>query len=362
MQKIIDLHCDTAVLLQAGIDVSQEMSLANCSLPGLRAGNMGIQVFACFVSSMVPKERAYQEALDLIGHVRHLCADPGNQIELVLSPDQAEKVIASDRTGVILAVENGHSLAEDPANLDRMFDLGVRYMTLTHSSHLSWAASSGEKWTGESGLTELGETIVARMNELGMIIDVSHVHDATFKQVLSMSRKPVIASHSNCRRICNSPRNLSDEQIRALAAQGGMMGINFFPGFLDEQFRAKQVKVGHDLFRQLDQIEKKYLTDYTKKFRAMQECYLELRRRMEGTEVAAGHIIDHIEHVLSLAGDEHVGFGSDFDGIPFLPDGLSGSRDMPVLVDIMKQRGFGDKSLERICRQNFLRVWRENYV
>ncbi len=179
-----------------------------------------------------------------------------DRIELVKNYNDVLSVFQTDKIGIMLAVENGHAIQGNPARLSELFDFGVRYMTLTHSRHLSWAASSGEKWDKPYGLSSIGRDIIREMNHLGMMVDVSHVHERTFWDVIELSEKPIIASHSNCSAICPTARNLTDEQIRAISANKGMMGINFYPGFLDKTYMDYQHANCRDLYEQLVDIEK----------------------------------------------------------------------------------------------------------
>jgi membrane dipeptidase len=359
MPKIIDLHCDTVVAIQAGIDIKFENKSTQVSIPCMKKGGIGLQVFACFIASAVPEKHAFIEVLKLINHV-HDFAKENDDVVLVASSQEATSVLAGEKTGIMLAVENGHVLQGKIDNLDELYNLGVRYLTLTHAKHLTWAASSGQDWNNDAGLTDLGREIIQRMNSLGMIIDVSHVHENTVRDVLQQSKYPVIASHSNCRSICPTPRNLSDEQIRAIADKGGVIGINFYPGFLDAEYLQYQTANCKDLYNELERVEQKYLTDYRQKFMATLEFFKDLQNRMAKIQVTSDRIVDHIGHIISVAGDDHVAFGSDFDGVPALPTDIPGCDCIPVIIEKMQQRRIPDKSIEKICSENFLRVLRAN--
>jgi membrane dipeptidase len=198
------------------------------------------------------------------------------------------------------------------------------------------------------------------MNEMGMIIDVSHVHESTFWAAIKKSKKPIIASHSNSAGLCPIPRNLKDDQIKAIADTGGIVGINFYPGFLNKKYEKEQKKRCGDLFLMLQDIEKDLWKDPVKRQEAMGELGSELNARMVDLHVGIESIVDHIEYMVKLVGDDHVGFGSDFDGLPALPSGVSGCDIFPSITGLMEARGFNENAIKKICSENFIRVFEAN--
>jgi len=354
--NIIDLHCDTVSALAAGIDITRQNPSGHCDIPRLRKGGVGIQIFACFVSSIVPPADAFPSAQRLISEVKNACARADGELQLIETTSQIRAMGNQDKIGVILAVENGHTINNQLENLDELRKSGVRYLTITHSKHLPWAASSGEKWHGGQALSSFGEQVIDRMNQLGMIVDVSHVHENTFWAIIKKSKRPVIASHSNCRSICPTERNLSDDQVKAIAGSGGMVGINFYPGFLSEEFLHYQNKNCFDLYLQLDEIERKNLTDPAARYQAGLVFNQQLQERMKAIDVSMERIVDHIAYITNLVGDEYVGFGSDFDGIPMLPSDMNGCEDYPEIILRLLKRGFSQQAINNICYENFLRV------
>jgi len=189
-----------------------------------------------------------------------------------------------------------------------------------------------------------------------MIIDVSHVHESTFWAVINVSKKPIIASHSDAAGLCPVPRNLTDNQIKAIADTGGMIGLNFYPGFLNKQYEQAQIKRCGDLFLMLLDVERDLWNNAIKKQKALQELGNQLNKRLTDIHVGIGAIIDHMSYMIDLVGDDHVGFGSDFDGLPALPAGMTGCDVFPLIIEMMRERGFSDKSVEKICFKNFIRV------
>ncbi len=356
MVRVADLHCDTIIKYQAGADLAVDDPQLDVSLPSLERGQVGLQVFACFVSSVLPEKRAVAEARILLGLVDKFCRRYPDRVQRVQTASEVAEAWEAGRMAVVPAVENGHAIGGDLANLQRLREAGARSMTLTHAAHLSWAASSGKPLEDVSGLTAFGEKVVAAMNEMEMIIDVSHVHETTFDDVVRLSRKPFIASHSCASALCPIPRNLTDDQIRAVADSGGMVGINFFPGFLDLPYWDHLLETCGDLFTSLDRLELEKMDDPAARIEGFRLFGEDLEQRMAGLPVGLERVADHVEHVVSLVGDECVGFGSDFDGVPTLPEGITGSGSFPAILEALRRRGFSEVSLERIASGNFLRI------
>jgi len=360
MHQIIDLHCDTITEIQAGADLKKGNPRGHIDISRMRKGNVGCQIFACYVSSIVPQEFAHREVAVLLKLIDDTCEAFSADLIKVVNASELLSCLKQDKIGVIPAVENGHAIANSLKNLEKLYKMGTRYMTLTHSKNLDWAASSGESECSFKGLTSFGESVVSAMNDMGMLIDISHVHESTFWAVVKQSKKPVIASHSNSSALCTIPRNLTDDQIKAIAETGGMIGINFYPGFLDKEYERKQIERCGDLFLMLQDIEKDLWRDATKRQQAMNDLGIELGARMVDVSVGIDSIVDHITHIIDLVGDDHVGFGSDFDGLPALPAGMSGCDIFPSIIGVMKARGFSDLSIAKISSQNFIRVFKAN--
>ena len=361
MLKIIDLHCDTVGQLQAGYDLTGDVPTGHVTLDRLQRGGVGTQVFACFVSSEVPQTDAFRRAAEMIENIHTYCGDKSKHFILTDKPSELDRQETDQKINILIAVENGHALGSNLKNLERLKDKKVCYITLTHSKHLSWAASSGESLAPRKGLNKFGKKVINAMNELGIIVDISHVHESTFWDVMKTTKRPVIASHSNTRAICNTARNLSNDQIKAIARNGGMIGINFFPGFLDPTYAAGLKTHCSDLFAELDRIENTYMEDPAGKNRALHMFAQELQKRMQKYSVYPDRIIDHICHITNLVGTDHIGFGSDFDGVPALPAGIYGSDIYPALLESMRVRNFSNEDIEKIAAGNFIRVMRENF-
>ena len=360
MQQIIDLHCDTILEIQAGANIGDDYSSGHIDIPRLRKGNVGCQVFACFISSVIPESNAYEEVLKLLDLIDDTCQQFHLDFQKVDNSEEISTVIENDKIAIIPAVENGYVIANDLKKLEKLRLLGSRYMTLTHLKNLDWAASSGESRCDFEGLTAFGEKVIAAMNEMGMIIDVSHVHESTFWAAIRLSNRPVIASHSNAITICPSSRNLTDDQIRAIAGCGGMIGINFFPGFLNSVYVEEQMERCRDLLTRFDEIEIENWQDPVKRAAAMHNLGKDFTERMDDVKVGIDEVVDHIGYIINLVGDDYVGFGSDFDGLPALPDGVTGCDIFPSIIDLMIKRDFTPETIDKICSKNFLRILKDN--
>ena len=234
-------------------------------------------------------------------------------------------------------------------------------MTLVHSENTSWMASCSEERCEFDGLSSFGEQVVDAMNQVGMIVDVSHAHESAFWKVAKRMRRsgrPFIASHSNAWELCRIPRNLKDDQIREIADQGGVIGINFFPSFLDEQYHETAVERNRDIRAAAETAERNSRPDARLSDQRSQKLGEEYRRRMAGIAVTSESIIRHIDHIVGLVGVDHVAFGSDFDGILSTPEDVTGSDGYPLILGLLKERGYSQASLEKIAWGNFMRVLR----
>jgi membrane dipeptidase len=356
---VCDLHCDTVLELHGGADLASNPP-GHVDIPRLRQGGVGLQVFACFVPSGLTEERAFRKANDLLDTLEAACARRADDVRLVSDAAGVEAAASEGRIAVLATIENGHAIASDLRNLEHFRSRGVRYITLTHARHLAWAASSGEDWSGDSGLTAFGEEVVREMNRLGIVVDVSHVHERTFWDVARVSTRPFIASHSNAASLCPVARNLTDDQLRALAGSGGMAGINFFPGFLDPDYLPSLGQSLPEMFRLLEEAELKYIDDPAGRLASVRRLSADILARVGPARATIDTVVAHIEHIVKSVGDESVGLGSDFDGVPQLPRGLPDCSAMPAILDRLRANGSSESSCRKIAWENFMRVLRAN--
>lgn len=352
---IADLHCDTAMALAAGRSLDDPSLQVN--LPALREGGIGLQVFACYLPTTVPSTRGLAFVERMIDAVRDE-AEASGEISIGASAADFEAAQSRGRTAGVLAVENGNAIQGDLRNLERLRAMGVRLLTLIHSKSNEWIISSADASPAFRGLTDFGAEVVAAMNDLGIMIDLSHAHDEAVEKVLALSRKPAIASHSAARALCDVPRNLPDDLIRGIAAGGGLVGVNIFPYFLDPSFRDDVLVRCGDLFAELHKWESEAGEDAVRHFESLREYSALFQNRMADHAVSLERYLDHILHIIGVAGDSAVAFGSDFDGVPSLPEGARDCRVFSLVREGLRRRGLPPESLDKVCWGNVLRVFR----
>jgi len=356
---IVDLHDDTTqMILDEGYNLAEKHSFGQVDIPRMRAGHIS----GVFMSIWVDTDRytpteSVRRALEQIDAVRRETARHPADLELATTADE---ILAAHKRGhiaILMGVEGGHAIDSDLAVLRTFFALGARYMTLTHTNHTPWADTSS-KPAEHNGLTDFGKQVVREMNRLGMMVDISHVSDKTFYDALETSSAPIIASHSSCRALASAPRNMTDDMLRALAAKGGVVHINYYEAFLDSDFQKREAALKTES-AQVDAID-----DATPKFGDRSRNGPAVRKinaaRVEKLgRVPLGKLLDHFEHAVKVAGIDHVGLGSDFDGVDdMLPEGMEDISKMPNLVRGLMERGFSDDDILKILGGNTLRVMR----
>jgi membrane dipeptidase len=363
---VIDLHCDTIGRFMAGADLAKDLPAGHIDIPKLKAGSVDLQVFAAYVGppqNETEKITAAKRAFNQIDAVHRLVAGSPDDLALVLRPNEIGPIKPLNKTGVLIAIEGGYAIENDLSLLRSFYRGGVRMMTLTHWTRTDWADASGDETPALGGLTPFGEDVVKEMNRLGMIVDVSHGHDETFWDVLRVTTKPVVASHSCARALSNHFRNLSDDMLKALAKNGGLVGINFAPQFLNATLTKK-------LEDTASAVGKKYglpanpgewgTAAADVRTKAMAE--LDIRKseiaRTDG-RIDVKTVVDHIDHVVKVTGSaDHVGLGSDFDGIGEPPRGLENVGKIGAITDELRARGYKEADIRKILGDNFLRVFR----
>jgi len=355
---IIDTHADTPqVLLEEVYDLSNPASPFMISIPKMRTGHLGAEFFSIWVDVNWPKQDLIHRALDLIDVTDQQVARHPDVLGLATTADDIERLHREGKIAVLMGVEGGHQMEGDLHVLDIFYRLGVRYMTLTHTKNDELGDSSGDKpvW---KGLSPLGKQAVARMNELGMMVDISHVSDDTFYDTLAVSKAPLIASHSSCRALCSAPRNMTDDMIRALAKNGGVMDINFYSGFLSQAYLDGHVKIEKQIDNQLAEARASYAKQ-GKRLSYLEEVRIERRLTKDLPVPSYTAIADHIDHAVKVGGIDHVGLGSDFDGVDSAPKGMEDVSKIPALVRELARRGYSEEDLEKILGGNVLRVMRQ---
>ena len=368
---VIDSHADTPQrFVDEDFDLADPLGGGNLNLNSIHKGNLGAEFFSIWVDPTQYKGQYARRTLVLIDSVKQQVARHPDQIMFVTTPEGIEYAHRDHKFAALMGIEGGHSIEDSVPLLRQYYSLGVRYMTLTWSNSNNWADSSGDiddksiPHTKE-GLTEFGKDVVYEMNRLGMMVDISHVSDRTFYRTLVISRAPVIASHSSSRALCDAPRNMTDDMIRAVAnsggpnSKGGVVQVNFFSGFLSQAYR--------DALKAQQPLAQKAIDE------------LKAKAKAEGKEVPYPEIdkieheyadriprppfsilIDHIDHIAKVGGVDHVGLGSDFDGVNGqLPEGLDSPADLPKITAALIARGYSAEDCRKILGGNLLRVFRE---
>jgi membrane dipeptidase len=332
---------------------------AHSDLQRMFQGGVDLQVFSIFCGpeQSAPYAWANREIDSVAAWVER---NPG-RMQWVRNGKDLRKALRSGRLGAMLGVEGGHMIEDDLSKLEALYGRGVRYMTLTWNNSTPWASSALDETTRRDsvaslGLNEFGRKVVRRMNELGMIVDVSHNGERTFWDALKETRKPVIASHSSVYSLCPHRRNLKDEQIRAIAANGGVVHLNFYAGFLDSSYERKSNAI---LAKEQSKIDSLVAAGMQKDYARMQVAE-GLRRELEAVRPGMDVLLDHLDHIVRLVGVDHVGLGSDFDGIEAPPKGLEGVEDFPKITEALKARVYSRKDIRKILGGNFIRVLKAN--
>jgi membrane dipeptidase len=349
---LFDGHTDVPTrLLEAPCDLSRGCPDGHVDLPRLRRGGVSGLVFALFLPPQLSAEEglAHAERLHTLASAQLV---PG-ELEAVTSPAELDAAAARGAVGVVFGLENGRPLIL-PGALDRLYGLGVRLVTLTHVGTHEWCDAAGDD-PAHDGLSPAGEDIVRELNRRGILIDVSHVSDRAVEHVLAVSTAPVVASHSSARALCDHPRNLTDELARAIVARGGIVMAMAFPAFLDPAAAAAN---------------RDRMTLLRERMLAIDEAYAlrPVERAAARRDLIAGHpqppvplsvYADHVLHLLAVCGEEGVGLGSDFDGIPEVPVGFEDASCYPALLRELRRRGLGEHALRLVAGDNFRRVWRQ---
>ncbi len=362
---VADLHCDTIGRIMAGEDLTKDNPKGHIDIPKLKRGAVDLQVFACYAPpprNELEKSRSAKGVFEQVDAVKSFVAENSDDLALVLSSGDLRSVTNGGKTGILIGIEGGYAIENSLALLRAFYEGGVRLMTLTHWYGTDWADGSGDEKPRFGGLTELGEAVVKEMNRLGMIIDVSHVHDETFWDVIKLTKAPVVASHSCCRALSPHHRNLSDEMLEALAKNGGVIGINYLPGFLNSEIERKETELYETLAKKhglpadwtaMGSAPREKREKFQQEYEARRA---ELRKSLPPVDVKT--VVDHIDHVVKVTGSaSHVGLGSDFDGISSTPAGLEHVGLLPNITKELAVRGYAPEDIRRILGGNFQRVF-----
>ena len=356
---LIDMHADTVQrVVDEGADINARLPDGHLDAVRAREGGLDAQFFSIWVEPEyfgAGGGAAVERADAQIAAVRALAEARPDIWRAAGSAADIRRIAAEGKIATLMGLEGGYALDEKIEHVEKYFRLGVRYMSAVWTVSLPWAGSSGDEAGAARGLSEFGRRVVREMNRLGMMPDVSHVSDKTFWDIVETSEKPVIATHSGARSIVNHPRNLTDEQIVALARTGGACCVVFYPAFVEPGWKEAQQEVDAEIGDELDEVARRAPgTPSQKKLARDRARAAEYARRMPPT--SAARVADHVDHVVRLAGVEHVGVGSDFDGIQATPRDLASVADYPNLTRELLRRGYTGADVEKILGGNILRV------
>jgi membrane dipeptidase len=353
---VVDSHDDTTqrLLFDKTFDISVRHKDGNIDVPRMREGGLDALFFSIWVPSDVTGPPAVKRALDLIDCVREAARLHPNDLMLATTAADVRKAAAEHKIAALMGMEGGHMIDDDVRLLRVYAALGVRYLTLTHFKNNNWADSSTDT-PAHNGLTALGKDIVRELNRLGMMVDISHVADKTFWDVIETTKAPVIASHSSARSIANHPRNMTDDMMRALAKNGGVVMINYHAGFLSEEFRVASEKKSGNVVEAMAAMSKRCGGNEAGTTLESERIDHEAMAKGELPKVTWEKIVDHIDHAVKVAGADHVGLGSDFDGAT-MPLGMEDASKLPKITDALLKKGYSDGDIEKILGGNILRV------
>jgi membrane dipeptidase len=358
---VVDTHLDLPIKLrQKWADLSLRGATPHFDIPRAREGGMTAPFFAIYVpASFAEAGGAIKEALELIDMINLVVSSHSTDLEAATSVADIRRIKKLDKIAVLMGLEGGHIIEDSLGALRDLYRLGARYMTLTHFNSNHWADSSGAAWLPDydpkttqlhHGLTDFGRAVVREMNRLGMMVDISHVSDETLDDVLAVTRAPIIATHSSCRFLCNVPRNLNDDQIRRIAKTGGVVMINFSSDFLDQKIVDATDALNAKIRPEYERLKKQFAGDP----RRREEAIDKLLGQLPISKAPWTMVVDHIEHVIKVAGPDAVGLGTDFDGIDAPPEGLEDVSKLPKITEELLRRGYSEEVVRKVLGENFL--------
>ena len=351
---IFDSHVDTPSQLIRLRNLGIDNRYGHVDFPKLKRGGVDGSFFALYTPAGMAPDAATRYALEMVAAVYDCVDENPDYAALAFSPDDALENSRSGLISIFMGMENGSPIQQSLSLLRTFYRLGVSYLTLTHNGDnaIADSAAEGTHW---HGLSPFGRQVVAEMNELGMMVDLSHASDETFWDVLRVSSAPVVATHSCCRALCNHRRNLTDEMLKALGENGGYVGVNFYPAFLSGKFLSDPADAA--LFDEAEKVEAAFIEDPSDVTRV--RAWNEMQDRLETIwRPGVKEVVDHIDHAVEMAGIVHVGIGSDFDGISVPPKGLENVSLIGCVFDEMRRRGYDKESVEKVAGDNLLAVMR----
>lgn len=354
---LVDTHGDILFnQIVSGIDIGKLQSTGNFDLVRAKKGGLDVQVFSIWCD----QTGGYDLANRQIDSLYSLIKRNPSKISLVYTAAQLEKAIADQKLAAMIGVEGGHMIENSLEKLEKLAERGMTYLTLTWNNSTPWASSAAEETSGKikpeaAGLNDFGKQVVHKLNDLGVMVDLSHVGVKTFFDAINASKKPVLVSHSCVHRLNPVPRNLNDEQIKAVGKNGGLISLNFYAGFLDSTYNAKQKVFFAKYQDELQSLSAKY-----GRSNAIDTLIAKHPADAEATKPSIEVLIDHVDYIVKMIGVDHVGFGADFDGAEAFPAGINSVADYPKVTAALIKRGYKTADINKILGGNFVRVFKAN--
>jgi membrane dipeptidase len=356
---VVDMHADTTQrLVDENVDLEKRLNDGHLDAVRAKEGGLDAQFFSIWVEPELfggGGATAMKRADIQIEAVRNLTVKHPETWELATTPADIRRIAENGKIAALMGLEGGYAIDEKLENVERYYRMGVRYMSPAWSVSTSWAGSSGDEIGKTRGLNDFGKQVIREMNRLGMMVDVSHLSDKAFWDIVSTSTKPVIATHSGCRAITNVPRNLTDDMIVALAKTGGVVNVIFYPEHIEPGYSEKKKKVDAEIASLVQRASAEEPGGIAQKKLARDRVRsIEYLKRLP--PVSVSRVADHIDHVVKLVGIDHVGIGSDFDGVQAVPADLKSVADLPNLTKELLRRGYSEADIDKILGGNMLRV------
>jgi membrane dipeptidase len=353
---VVDTHVDTPMAMhERGMDIGTKSAMAEVDLIKMKEGGLDAVFFAVYTDNSMDDKNPAKYALDVIDTIYSQVQKYPNLAEMAYSPEDINRIHEDGKRAILIGMENGSPIEDSLGLLRDFYRLGVRYVTLTHNKNNNISDSSTADEPKWNGLSPFGIDVVAEMNRLGMIIDVSHISDKAFWDVIKYSKAPVMASHSCVKSICDTNRNMSDDMIKALAEHDGVIQINFYGGFLSKDIEMKS----REIRKLLAPIREKLTEELKGDEKEIRKRMIEEYKKLAKPSPPINLLIDHIDYVVKLVGVDHVGIGSDFDGASSYPVGLEDASKYPIITYKLLERGYSEKDIKKILGGNFMRVFED---
>ena len=359
---VIDTHNDVMISILNGLNIESDLSgKTHSDISRFKKGGVDIQVFSIWSDERYGMGKGFNYANRQIDSLYAIVNRNPGKMMIVKNPADFIQAVKQKKLGAMMGLEGGHMIENNLQYLDSLYKRGVRYMTLTWNNSTSWATSALDETTKKDslqhkGLNDFGKQVVKRMNELGMLVDLSHVGEQTFWDAIHTATKPVLVSHSCVYNLCPHRRNLKDDQIKAVGKNGGVIHLNFYSGFLDSSYEKRKAEFSLKHTRELDSVKAlgwaSFEVDFWLAKRYPQE--------MQYLRPPLSLLLDHLDYIVKLIGVDHVGLGSDFDGVESTPHGLDDVSCFPIITRSLRERGYSKKEIRKILGENFIRVFTAN--